>query len=261
MCTIGSTIGSNQERIGASVESRSASELFLQLLGGEIKDSDSSEEEEQGEKEEEEEEEEEEGEGVEEEKEEKKGQGEEDEQEEEQSEIDGDADEAEDISLDRDAKSTHKPSRCITKPSCDANTKDVGGSRTQLKDGGKAPEENSAPSSLTNCNSDDKNGSQNSPLSCGVDGNCKAKIPASTNSNLESTNEITSSTTSQSTHRDSDSSGVDATRGKGLLDLLTSSIQDRFPRTPTMETHEELTSRNASTERSPSAVMEAYVSL
>ena len=258
MCTIGSTVGSNQERIGASIESRSANELFLQLLGGEIKDSDSSEEEEQGEEEEEEGE----GvEGVEEEKEEKKGQGEEDEQEEEQSEIDGHADEAEDISLDRDAKSTHGPSRYSTKPSCDANTKDVGSSRTQLKDGGKAPEENSAPSSLTNCNSDNKNASQNSPLSCGVDGNCTAKVPPSTSNNLETTNEITSSTTSQSTHRDSDSSGVDATRGKGLLDLLTSSIQDRFPRTPTMETHEELTSRNASTERSPSAVMEAYVRL
>lgn len=269
LCTIGSAVDSNQDKMDASIENRRANELFLQLLGGEIKDSDSSEDEEQGEKEEEEEWED--VEEVEEEEEEKKEQGEKDEQREESSEIDSHPDVVEDLSLDHNVKTTHEPNRYTTK--------ETDGNRTQSKFGGQhvphstdsfkaapgekppgeKPQEKSAPSSLTNCNSDEQNASQSCPSPCAADGHCAPQVPPSTNNNLELSNKVASNTTSKSTHPDSDSSSIDATRGKGLLDLLTSSIQDRFPRTPTMETHEELTSRTASTERSPSAFMETFV--
>lgn len=230
----------------------SGSWLFLQLLGGEInEDLDSSEEEvEEGEKQEEEE----------------AGEKEEEEKKEEKMDTEGENGGGEDeviLSVNHDAVASHE--------SLEENSKTLWQNTVRKKGSGKILSKAQIKQSSNvadTCNDT----SQQSPAECSTSThptNCNSKIPKDTSqvstqaescrtkSNFDDSKKKASPTTGVASN--SDSSVGSTTKGRRLLDLLTSTVEDRSPRTPVLETHEELTSCEASTERNQSAVMEVCV--
>ena len=261
------TTGSSEIEGRPDTGAESGSWLFLQLLGGEInEDLDSSEEEvEEGEKQEEEEA----GEKEEEEKE------EEEKEEEERKEEEMDTEKGESVggedevilSVNHDAKASHESGEDSTKSSCQNTVRKRGTSRmlsnAKIKQASSAadscnakpeqsPPEISTSTSPTNCN-ERKDTSQ---VSTDVQSCMAESCPTSSNFDDSVKAPPTTDVTSKS---DSDPSAGSTTKGRRLLDLLTSSVEDRSPRTPVLETHEELTSCEASTKRNQSAVMEVCV--
>lgn len=230
----------------------SGSWLFLQLLGGEInEDLDSSEEEvEEGEKQEEEEA----GEKEEEEKKEEK-------MDTEKGENGGGEDEVI-LSVNHDTAASHE--------SLEENSKTLWQNTVRKKGSGKVLSKAQIKQSSNvadTCNDT----SQQSPAECSTSThptNCNSKktkdtsqVPTQaescgTKSNFDDSKKKASPTTGVASN--SDSSVGSTTKGRRLLDLLTSTVEDRSPRTPVLETHEELTCE-ASTERNQSAVMEVCV--
>ena len=257
------TTGSSEIEGRPDTGAESGSWLFLQLLGGEInEDLDSSEEEvEEGDKQEEEEA----GEKEEEEEEE-----EEERKEEEMDTEKGGSGGGEEVilSVNHDVEASHESGEDTSKFSYQNNVKKSGGSRissnAKIKQASSAadsrnakheqspPEISTSTTSSTNCN-ERKDTSQVSTFSCADVESCP------TSSNFDSVK--APPTTDVTSKSDSDPNGGSTTKGRRLLDLLTSSVEDRSPRTPVLETHEELTSCKASTERNQSAVMEVCVCL
>ena len=233
----------------------SGSWLFLQLLGGEMnEDLDSSEEEvEEGEKQEEEEA----GEKEEEEKKEEKldtGKGE-----------NGGGEDEVILSVNHDTVASHESLEENTKTLCQNAVRKKGSSKI-LSNARIKQSSNVADT----CNDT----SQQSPPECNTStqpANCNPKKPKDT-SQISTADVQAESCRTKSNFADSkkappttevasnsDSSVGSTTKGRRLLDLLTSTVEDRSPRTPVLETHEELTSCEASTERNQSAVMEVCV--
>lgn len=227
--------------------------MFLQLLGGEInEDLDSSEEEvEEGEKQEEEE-------AVEKEEEEKK----EEKMDTEKGENGGGEDEVI-LSVNHDTAASRE--------SLEENSKTLWQNTVRKKGSGKILSKAQIKQSSNvadTCNDT----SQQSPAECSTSThptNCNSKKTKDTSqvstqaescgtkSNFDDSKKKASPTTGVASN--SDSSVGSTTKGRRLLDLLTSTVEDRSPRTPVLETHEELTSCEASTERNQSAVMEVCV--
>ena len=260
------TTGSSEVEGRPDTGAESGSWLFLQLLGGEInEDLDSSEEEvEEGDKQEEEEA----GEKEEEEEEKERKEEEKERKEEEMDTEKGGSSDGENkviLSVNHDAEASHESEEDSSKFSCQNSVRKSGGSRipsnakikqtSSATDSSNAKHEQSPPeistSSPTNCNKR-KDTSQDSTFSCADVESCPTSGNFDDSVKAPPTNDVTSKS-------DSDPSGGSTTKGRRLLDLLTSSVEDRSPKTPILETHEELTSCKASTERNQSAVMEVCV--
>lgn len=243
----------------------SGSWLFLQLLGGEMnEDLDSSEEEvEEGEKQEEE--------GEEGEKQEEEEAGEKEEEEKKEEKLDtgkGENGGGEDeviLSVNHDTVASHESLEENAKTLCQNAVRKKGSSKI-LSNARIKQSSNVADT----CNDT----SQQSPPECNTStqpANCSPKKPKDT-SQISTADVQAESCRTKSNFADSkkappttevasnsDSSVGSTTKGRRLLDLLTSTVEDRSPRTPVLETHEELTSCEASTERNQSAVMEVCV--
>ena len=254
------TTGSSEVEGRPDTGAESGSWLFLQLLGGEInEDLDSSEEEvEEGDKQEEEE----------------AGEKEEEEEEEERKKEEMDTEKGGSgggenkviLSVNHDAEASHESEEDSSKFSCQNSVRKSGGSRipsnAKIKQASSAadscnakheqsPPEISTSTSPTNCNKR-KDTSQVSTFSCADVESCPTSGNFDDSVKVPPTTDVTSKS-------DSDPSGGSTMKGRRLLDLLTSSVEDRSPKTPILETHEELTSCKASTERNQSAVMEVCV--